>query len=80
MTFVYLLHSQKTNIYYVGITINVENRLVEHNLGKSKFTKGHRPWILIYFVESLNWKTARKREKYLKSAAGKRWLKKQNII
>ena len=80
MTFVYLLHSQKTNIYYVGITINVENRLVEHNLGKSKFTKGHRPWILIYFEESLNWKTARKREKYLKSAAGKRWLKKQNII
>jgi len=42
--FVYVLeseeHSQK---YYVGMTKNVENRLKEHNAGKSKYTKAFKP-------------------------------------
>jgi putative endonuclease len=80
MIVVYVLRSRVSAIYYVGITKDVDNRLVEHNAGKSKFTKGHRPWELIYTEESENWKAGRKREKYLKSAAGKRWLKKQGII
>jgi len=52
----------------------------EHNRGKSKFTKGHRPWKLVYFEEAMDWKSARVREKYLKSAAGKMWLKKEGFI
>ena len=55
---------------------NTTLRLKEHNAGKSKFTSGHLPWELIYSEEQTDFTVGRKREKYLKSAAGKRWLKK----
>jgi len=80
MKYVYVLQSESSEIYYVGIAINVAKRLKEHNQGKSKFTKGHRPWVLIYHEESIDWASARKREKYLKSSAGKNWLRKEGII
>jgi putative endonuclease len=56
------------------MTQDIDRRLNEHNAGKSKFTSGHIPWIIVYkenFTDSIE---ARKREKYLKSAAGKRFL------
>jgi putative endonuclease len=56
------------------MTEDLERRLKEHNAGKSKFTSGHRPWELIYFEEAETAPEARIREKYLKSAAGKRFL------
>ena len=62
------------------MTMNVKNRLIEHNRGKSRFTKGQLPWKLIYYEETGDREDARKREKYLKSAAGKRYLKKQGVI
>ena len=65
---------------YVGMTENLERRLKEHNKGKSKFTKGNLPWKLIYSEEFPDYSTARKREKYLKSTAGKNWLRKNSII
>ena len=77
--YVYVLSSEATGLLYVGMTKDVDNRLREHNAGKSKFTKGHRPWKLIYTELHENYESGRKREKYLKSAAGKRWLKKQDL-
>ena len=53
---------------------NAEDRLPEHNHGKNRFTKGHRPWKIIYTEQHPDWSSARKREKYLKSSAGKKWL------
>ncbi|MBX7095765.1 MAG: GIY-YIG nuclease family protein [Flavobacteriales bacterium] len=74
--FVYVLRSLKDGLFYVGMTTDCENRLMEHNTGKSKFTSGHMPWEMIYKESHLGYAAARKREKYLKSAAGKRWLSK----
>ncbi len=71
---VYLLHSEKSGIYYVGIAQDVEVRIKEHNRGKSKFTKGHIPWKLMYQEFIGNIKSARKKEKYYKSASGKKAL------
>ena len=71
---VYVLKSLTSAIYYVGMTQDVERRLVEHNAGKSKFTSGHLPWIIIYSETCSDAIEARKREKYLKSAAEKRFL------
>jgi len=51
--------------------------LDQHNSGKNRFTKGHRPWKIIYTEQYLDWKLARPREKYLKTAAGKKWLSKK---
>jgi len=55
---------------------NVQKRLSEHNLGKSKYTSGHRPWKLIYTEAAGSSFDARRREKYFKSAAGKKYLHK----
>jgi predicted GIY-YIG superfamily endonuclease len=30
------------------MALNSEARLKEHNAGKNRFTKGHRPWKIIY--------------------------------
>jgi predicted GIY-YIG superfamily endonuclease len=73
---VYVIKSQKNGIRYVGMSQDVARRLEEHNAGKSKFTSGHTPWDLVYEEEAETSIEARAREKYLKSAAGKRYLDK----
>ena len=72
---VYVLISLKDNATYVGMALNTANRLKEHNSGKTKSTKGFKPWKLIYKEETINRIEARKREIYLKSGVGKEFLK-----
>jgi predicted GIY-YIG superfamily endonuclease len=76
MVTVYVIESLLDGIWYTGMALYAENRLKEHNAGKNRFTKGHRPWKIIYTEQHPDWEVARKREKYLKSSAGKTWLKK----
>ncbi len=76
MVTVYVIESLTDQTWYTGMALNAQNRLNEHNAGKSKFTKGHRPWKIIFTETFANWEEARKKEKYLKSNAGKIWLKK----
>lgn len=57
------------------MTSNVNNRLEEHNSGKTKSTKGYRPWILVFYEEYLTRQEAREREKYLKSGVGREYVK-----
>ena len=68
---VYVLRSLSSGKHYVGMATDVEARLKEHNRGKSRFTKGHIPWELLYAEEVGAAALARKGEKYLKTAAGK---------
>ncbi len=66
MFYVYILQSRKDFGYYIGITDNLEKRLREHNLGKTKSTRSRRPFILKY-RETFGTKTdARRREIKLK--------------
>ena len=77
---VYVLRSLSSGKHYVGMAVDVEARLKEHNRGKSRFTKGHIPWELLYEEKVGVADLARKREKYLKSASGKSHLKQLGII
>jgi predicted GIY-YIG superfamily endonuclease len=77
MITVYVIESLMDNTWYTGMAKDPIHRLHEHNSGKNRFTKGHLPWIIIYTEQHPDWETARKREKYLKSSAGKNWLTKQ---
>ena len=75
MWYVYAIVSEFNGFIYVGMCIDLERRLKEHNAGKSKFTKAYLPWKFIYTElvgERIN---AREREKYLKSGIGKEFLK-----
>jgi predicted GIY-YIG superfamily endonuclease len=77
MVYVYVLKSLTDGARYTGMAIDVTKRLAEHNAGKNKYTKGHMPWVVVYTEEHSDWGAARKREVYLKSAAGRRWLDKE---
>ena len=78
--FVYIIQSESNQSYYVGMAMDVHARLKEHNAGKSTYTKTFMPWKLIYAEEIGEAIEARKREKYLKSTAGKNFLRKNGII
>jgi putative endonuclease len=73
--YIYSIVSEKDGVIYVGIATDCQKRLKEHNTGKSKYTSGHKPWRLFYSELVGDAVTARGREKYFKSAAGKRKLK-----
>ncbi len=76
MYFVYAIKSGLDGRVYVGFSSNVEKRIKEHNAGKTKSTKGFRPWRQIYSETVETRLTAREREKYFKSGMGKEFLKK----
>jgi putative endonuclease len=76
MPFVYILLSEKSNKTYVGSTADLERRIKEHNNENHAFTKRHIPWKLFYKEKYHTLIEARKREKYLKSCAGRKFIKK----
>ena len=78
MYFVYVLRSQRSGKLYKGQTQNLAERLSEHNRGKTQSTKPGIPWEVVHHEEFASREEALVREKYLKTAAGRRYLK--NII
>ena len=73
--YVYVLLSEKDNQFYTGYTSDLEKRLREHNEGKVASTRRRRPFRLVYWEGCLNQQDATRREKYLKTAWGKRYIK-----
>ena len=76
MAFVYILKSRSFPITYVGSTTDLQRRLSEHNAPSARFTNRYKPWDLVYSEEISDLSDARKREKYLKSSAGRRFIAK----
>ncbi|HEY6978803.1 MAG TPA: GIY-YIG nuclease family protein [Chitinophagaceae bacterium] len=75
MYYVYALKSLNRNYIYVGMTKDIERRIIEHNKGENRSTKAYKPFVLIYTEQYPIREEARKREKYLKSGIGKEFLK-----
>jgi putative endonuclease len=75
MIYVYAIKSVDRNYIYVGMTDNVDRRFMQHQNGYEKTTKPYCPFILIYTEAFESRDSARKKEKYLKTAAGKRFLR-----
>ncbi|MBI5733830.1 MAG: GIY-YIG nuclease family protein [Candidatus Kerfeldbacteria bacterium] len=69
MYYLYVLLGSKKNWHYIGSTDNVERRLLEHNKGKVKSTKPHRPLKIIYTETYSSRTLARKKESFLKKTA-----------
>ena len=76
MWYVYVLESQQDKSSYIGCTNDLKKRFTEHNNGKSNYTRNKIPWKLLYYEASLNKQDSFKREIYLKSGYGRRYLKK----
>ena len=75
MFWIYVLKSHRDGRSYVGSGADVEERLRRHNRGDYRYTKGHRPWSVVYRESYAARPEAVKRERFLKSGVGRKQLK-----
>ena len=73
--YVYILHSEKLNKYYIGSTSDLHDRLKKHNHIHKGYTSAGQPWILVYYEVFKNKSEALLREKQLKSWKNRERLK-----
>ena len=64
--YVYVIKSVNYDYTYTWMTNDIERRLKEHNLWKTRSNKKYKPFELMYLEEVENSCEARKREIYLK--------------
>jgi putative endonuclease len=74
--YVYILFLKNKKLY-TGFTSDLKRRLIEHKSGKVVYTKSKLPVKLIHYEAYYLESDARRREKYLKTTEGKRFLKQQ---
>jgi len=72
---VYVLCDDQGRLYK-GCTNNLKRRILEHRRGKTKTTSRMKNIKIIHKEEYSSLVAARKREAYLKTAAGRRYLHK----
>jgi len=72
--YVYVLQSENDRDLYVGYTDDLKKRLNDHNKGKVPSTKNRTPLKLVYYEACLNQQDATKRENYLKTTWGRRYI------
>ena len=75
MYYIYILKSINDRFHYIGHSEDIETRLKQHNAGKVRASKAHRPYTLIYSEEHQTKSEAQKREYYLKRGKGNIWLR-----
>ena len=73
--FVYILYSEKFNKHYAGFSTDIESRFKSHNHYGKEWTSKYRPWKLIYSREFPTKKEALINEKWLKTGAGRDFIK-----
>ena len=75
MFYVYIIQNEKRELYK-GYTEDLKRRIIEHNNGRTKTTRKSKQWKLIYSETYNERDEAIQREKYFKTSAGRRFLKK----
>ena len=76
MYYLYVLFLGNGNLYK-GITTNLKRRIKEHKYGKVKSTRNKKPINLIYYEAYLLESDSQRREKFLKTTEGRRFLRQQ---
>ncbi|MGH8570719.1 MAG: GIY-YIG nuclease family protein, partial [Gammaproteobacteria bacterium] len=74
MEYTYVLHSERDGRFYTGSTGDLRARFRDHNAGRVHSTAHRRPLKLLYDEACLNAADARRRERFLKTGKGKRYL------
>ena len=75
MFYVYVLRSKNDGMLYTGFSADLKRRFAAHNEGKVESTKTRRPFELLYYEACRQQPDALRREKYLKTTYGHRYLK-----
>ncbi len=72
--YTYVLESQKDGSRHVGYSADIKRRMREHQTGRGFSTSARKPFKLIYFEGCLDETDAKRRENYLKTSQGRRFL------
>ena len=72
---VYVLYSSAYQKHYTGYTSDLPGRILSHNELGSGWTSRYRPWEIIYTKEFSAKSDAMRYEKWLKSGAGRAFIK-----
>jgi putative endonuclease len=75
MHYTYVLYSEKDSEWYTGATSDLKARVREHTEGRVRSTERRRPLTSVYYEGCLNREDAFRRERYLKTGRGKRYLR-----
>ena len=75
MYYVYVLQSEADGQFYTGSTPDLKRRYKQHCDGKVRSTKGRRPLKLVYYEACSERDDAIRRERYLETGMGKRYLR-----
>ena len=70
-----ILYSEKFNKHYAGCTSDIESRIKSHSEFGKDWTARYRPWKQIYTKEFENKTEAMAYEKWLKTGAGRNFIK-----
>ena len=74
--FVYVLNNDDRHPhFYVGLTSDVNARMLDHDAGRCPHTASGRPWRLYVVIEFPDEKRAVRFERYLKSGSGRAFAK-----
>lgn len=72
----YILYSEKFDKIYIGFSSHLIERIYSHNVYATKgYTIKYRPWIVINVDFFKTKKEALRREKWLKSGIGRKFIK-----
>ena len=77
MFFAYVIKSVNHDYYYKGHCSDISKRLEQHNSCMTKYIKAYIPFYVVYYEtveETID------REKYFKTAAGRRYLKNKLLV
>ena len=77
MCYTYVLQSRADGTFYTGATSDLRARLTCHFDGRVRSTSYRRPLTLVYYEACVNASDARRRERFLKSGKGKRFLRRR---
>jgi putative endonuclease len=75
MHYTYVLRSGQDEGFYTGCTSDLRQHYSEHASGRVRSTSHRRPLALVYYEASLSRDDALRRERFLKSGKGKRYLR-----
>jgi putative endonuclease len=75
MNYCYVLLSERAGNFYIGSTRDLRQRVKERDAGRVHSTAYRCPLRLVYYEASWSAYDAQRRERYLKSRRGGRYLK-----
>jgi putative endonuclease len=78
--YIYVLKGKQYAVRYVGITNNLERRMIEHRTHADTVKKRLGDIEIMLVEQYSDYATARQREKWLKSGLGRAWLDEQERL